>query len=91
MQKNGDPNPRYILVRSENANEISDNGSQVEKHYGAQPRWIAVRFDTDSYCIYIGTLKALHKLGIPMQESDLTKYECLARNRTLLDMGILES
>jgi hypothetical protein len=90
-QKNGEVNPRYILVRSENSHAISGKDPPVERHYRAEPYWIAVRFDTESYCIYMGTLRSLRGLGIPVQEVDLARYECLALDRTLLAMTILES
>lgn len=78
-------NPRYILVRSENAHEIDGTPCKIEKHYRREPRWIAVRFDLveESYCIYTGGMQDLHKLGIPMREADFARYECLALDRTL--------
>jgi hypothetical protein len=90
--KNGEFNPRYILVKKQNAGEIFGKDSPVESLHRGEPRWIAVRFDIDSesYCIYTWDLTALSGLGIPMQEEDVAKYECLARDRTLLNLRIHE-
>ena len=48
------------------------------------------RFEAESYCIYMGTLKDLNRLGIPIRHSDLSIYECLACDRTLSQISILD-
>ena len=83
-QQNGELNTRYILVRNEHAHEISGNPSPAERHYHAVPLWMAVRFDDNKYSIYLGRVSDLGgKHAIPMKESDLGHYECLALDALL--------
>lgn len=57
--------------------------------YQAEPYWLAVSFESDTYSIYLGSLECLEgKQSIPMGQQYLAKYQCLAKHINLnIDFG----
>lgn len=90
LQRNGNLNDRYILLRKSRLKDLQGKPSPAEKQYTARPYWIAVRLeevnDNSIYRVYLGSIHQLSgKLGIPMREVDLKAYRCLASDLSVAD------
>jgi hypothetical protein len=75
LKKNGEINQRY---KWRGGIHPYEDASSIRKR-----RWIAVQIDMEKYLyrVYFGTLEQLRfKSGIPMKESDVAVYACLADN-----------
>lgn len=85
-QKNGRLNERYKLTDIKGKKDVYRDARDAEDHFGATADWIAVQIDNGTYSVYFGTLKQLNgKTGIPMKESKLREYKCLAYRKRVTD------
>jgi hypothetical protein len=77
-QRDGTLNSRYNL-----GNKCLENAKfACERYKGAEPYWMAVQFDGDSYSVYLGSLSLLDgNKAIPMSPQHLSKYICLVDNK----------
>jgi hypothetical protein len=76
-QNNGHLNDRYKL-----GTDCKSKARQAELKFNATAAWMAISILDDVYSVYFGTLDALAgKNGIPMGDNDITKYDCLAKEK----------
>lgn len=76
-QRSGELNNRYKL-----GNRCYENAELACNQYEAEPYWMAIQFDGDTFSAYFGSLSQLNgKKGIPMGSKDISNYECLAEDK----------
>ncbi len=85
-QKSGKLNERYKLADSRGKRDLYRDAGAAEDHFDAAAHWIAVQIDNGTYFVYFGTLRQLNgKSGIPMRDSNLGEYKCLAYRKKVVD------
>jgi len=92
LKKNGEPNVRYKLTTTGFKGDFDDDAQAAERHFRAKTHWVAVRIDDidDSYSVFFGSLEQLNgRSAIPMDNDDVKRYACLARNKRLTDAVLM--
>lgn len=92
LKRNRKPNTRYKLTTSGFEGDFHHDARIAERHFRAKAHWVAVQIDVinDTYSVFLGSLEQLRgKSAIPMDESDLNDYVCLARNKRLTDAVLI--
>jgi hypothetical protein len=78
-------NPRYKL---DDPKDLYARAERAEVDLDATAAWLAIPIDPDAgvFSAYFGLLSDLHgNTGIPMKDKDVQAYECLARDKSLVE------